>query len=162
MGRGRVRCLDALQRKRGMAHSVFSRTDRVTVAVRSMRAIPPPPALPVQVNVAASAPLTLGVCENYTLSVPSGGVAILTAPTQWGALRGLESFSQLVAWSQNGQSNVYAIANTPITINDWPRFPWRGEEGGGGKGGLLVDCQALSFPQLSDTCSLRPLHRFPD
>lgn len=47
------------------------------------------------VTVAAEVPLTLGVDESYELTMPAGGVATLVAPTQWGALRGLETFSQV-------------------------------------------------------------------
>lgn len=58
------------------------------------------------VRVGQVAPLALRVSENYTLSVPSGvgndTVAVLTADTQWGALRGLETFSQLFIWSGRG------------------------------------------------------------
>jgi len=79
------------------------------------------------VTVDADAPLALGVSENYTLLVPATGAATISAPTQWGALRALETFSQLVAWSTDAQGrNVYSVAGLPIAINDFPRFPWRG------------------------------------
>ena len=53
-------------------------------------------------NDSASA-LQLGMDESYTLIVDDGtavdGVAAsLSAATVWGALRGLESFSQLIDW----------------------------------------------------------------
>lgn len=83
----------------------------------------------LDVSVAAAAPLGLGVDESYSLRVPLSGVATLTAATQWGALRGLESFSQLAAWGGNVLGR-YNVAGLPISIDDAPRFPWRG---------LLVD-----------------------
>jgi len=81
----------------------------------------------LQVSVQADEVLTLGVLENYTLTVPASGVAQLSAQNQWGALRGLETFSQLVAW--NGQESgaaSYAVGGLPISITDAPRFAWRG------------------------------------
>ncbi|XP_022693949.1 beta-hexosaminidase subunit beta-like [Varroa jacobsoni] len=61
--------------------------------------------------------------ENYTLAVSeSTGVAILKSATVWGALRGLETFSQLVYIED--QTNRYLINAT--IIEDWPRFKFRG------------------------------------
>jgi hexosaminidase len=79
----------------------------------------------LSVAVAASAPLALEVDESYTLAVPASGVATLTAATQWGALRGLESFSQLAVWGGNVIGG-YNLTNLPIAVTDAPRFPWRG------------------------------------
>jgi hexosaminidase len=75
--------------------------------------------------------LALGMQESYFLSVPlpptpgagEGWRATLKAPTVWGALRGLETFSQLIRW--NDASETYSLPDLPITIVDWPRFPWR-------------------------------------
>jgi hypothetical protein len=64
----------------------------------------------------------LGMDESYTLSVPSNGGALLVAPTTLGALRGLETFAQLVDYTHSPPQ----IAHTPVTIADTPRFPWRG------------------------------------
>jgi hexosaminidase len=74
-----------------------------------------------------------------------GVVATLRAKTVYGALRGLESFSQLVAldWPHRHQAqqqqqqqaggrlrpahNRYLLpAGAPLVIADRPRFPWRG------------------------------------
>jgi hypothetical protein len=68
--------------------------------------------------------LQLGMDESYTLRIPSGGTqATLTAPTVWGALRGLETFSQLVEWDWDNATHV--IRGTPWEISDAPRFPHR-------------------------------------
>ncbi|XP_048112938.1 beta-hexosaminidase subunit alpha isoform X2 [Alosa alosa] len=58
--------------------------------------------------------------ESYRLSV-SSGQALLRAESVWGALRGLESLSQLVY--QDGYG-AYYINQTEI--EDFPRFPFRG------------------------------------
>lgn len=65
--------------------------------------------------------LSLGVSERYSLSVTSAGAKI-TADTIFGALKGLETFTQLVQW--NG--TVMLIPYTPIHIEDAPAWPWRG------------------------------------
>jgi len=49
-------------------------------------------------------------------------VSVLTAHTVFGAMRGLETFAQLVQW--NWTSNAYSVPQTRIT--DAPRFPFRG------------------------------------
>jgi hypothetical protein len=43
----------------------------------------------------AMPPLSPGVCESYSLSLPSSGFGVLASPTYWGALKGLETFVQL-------------------------------------------------------------------
>uniref|UniRef100_A0A8C1YKS3 Beta-hexosaminidase n=1 Tax=Cyprinus carpio TaxID=7962 RepID=A0A8C1YKS3_CYPCA len=58
--------------------------------------------------------------ESYNLSV-SEGQAVLRSVTVWGALRGLESFSQLVYQDDYGS---YFINKTEIV--DFPRFAFRG------------------------------------
>ncbi|KFP70941.1 Beta-hexosaminidase subunit alpha, partial [Acanthisitta chloris] len=58
--------------------------------------------------------------ENYKLSVSKGSM-LLSADAVWGALRGLETFSQLVGRDENG---TYYINETEIV--DFPRFPHRG------------------------------------
>lgn len=57
--------------------------------------------------------------ERYSLEVTSGG-ATLSAPTPYGVLRGLETFAQLV---EPGAAGWVVRA---VTIEDQPRFPWRG------------------------------------
>jgi hexosaminidase len=61
----------------------------------------------------------LGEDESYTLEVGDGG-GDLRAPTVVGALRGLETFLQLV----EGDAQGYFIRG--VRIADRPRFPWRG------------------------------------
>ena len=66
----------------------------------------------------------LGDNESYTLSVSSKGEASLSAPTVWGALHGLETFSQLVRF--DFLAEAYTVHRAPWQIIDSPRFPHRG------------------------------------
>jgi hexosaminidase len=61
----------------------------------------------------------VGEDESYVLEVSAAG-AKLTAPTPLGTLHGLQTFLQLVEVSPDG------FAAPAVTINDQPRFPWRG------------------------------------
>ncbi len=63
--------------------------------------------------------LVVGEDESYRLSVTTDGVA-LQAATDIGALRGLETFLQLVVLDERG------VTVPEIAIFDEPRFPWRG------------------------------------
>ncbi len=67
----------------------------------------------------------LGDNESYTLSISTTeSKATLTAATVYGALRGLETFSQLVQF--DFVAGVYTLRNAPWLIADEPRFPHRG------------------------------------
>jgi hexosaminidase len=61
----------------------------------------------------------VGEDESYVLEVSAGG-ANLTAPTPLGTLHGLQTFLQLVEVLADG------FAAPAVTIQDKPRFPWRG------------------------------------
>ena len=61
----------------------------------------------------------LGEDESYILEISATG-AKLSAPTPLGILHGLQTFLQLVDVSPDG------FAAPAVTINDKPRFPWRG------------------------------------
>lgn len=63
--------------------------------------------------------LHLGVDESYTLEVGKDSIS-LSAATQYGAMRGLETILQLVAFNEKGTHIPSVI------IEDRPRFPWRG------------------------------------
>lgn len=78
--------------------------------------------------------LQMGLDESYSLNVPAhGGAATLAAETWVGALRGLETFSQLVV-SGNGRKNL--VAHT-VNISDFPSFGHRG---------LLLDTSRNYYP----------------
>jgi hexosaminidase len=57
--------------------------------------------------------------ESYSLEV-SNSQAVMNAPTVVGAMRGLETFLQLLGGGADG----YSIPG--VSIQDKPRFPWRG------------------------------------
>eukprot|EP01113_Clastostelium_recurvatum_P013610 TRINITY_DN1724_c0_g1_i3.p1 TRINITY_DN1724_c0_g1~~TRINITY_DN1724_c0_g1_i3.p1 ORF type:complete len:531 (+),score=117.02 TRINITY_DN1724_c0_g1_i3:2207-3799(+) len=67
--------------------------------------------------------LQLDTREDYTLVVTSTS-ATINASTVYAAMRGLETFSQLVQY--NISANVYTIQQAPWSISDHPRFPHRG------------------------------------
>ena len=77
------------------------------------------PTLEVHADRGREAVQKLGEDESYELTVTPSG-AMLTAPTTLGAIRGLQTFLQLVQITPDG------FAAPAVTIKDQPRFPWRG------------------------------------
>src|SRR5260370_27276695 len=75
-------------------------------------------ALIVHTDRASKPVQELGDDESYSLEVTPSG-AKLDAANHWGALRGLQTFLQLVGVSPDG------FAAPSVTIMDQPRFPWR-------------------------------------
>jgi hexosaminidase len=71
----------------------------------------------------------LGMDESYALdidpNVTPGAAAILIANTTWGAVRGLETFSQLFQMNRGGVT-IRGGGASKLTVVDAPRFPWRG------------------------------------
>jgi hexosaminidase len=63
---------------------------------------------------------TLGEDESYKLDVSAASGAHLEAHTITGALRGLETFAQLIGPGKDG------FEVPAVRIEDRPRFPWRG------------------------------------
>ncbi|XP_010528624.2 PREDICTED: beta-hexosaminidase 3 [Tarenaya hassleriana] len=82
--------------------------------------------------------LHYGVDESYKLVVPSPEMpsyAHLEAKSVYGALHGLQTFSQLCQF--NFKQRVVEIAMTPWSITDGPRFSYRG---------LLIDTSRHYLP----------------
>jgi hexosaminidase len=77
------------------------------------------PTLTVHTDHASKEVQELGEEESYTLSIAADGAKI-EAPTPLGAMHGLQTFLQLVEVSLDG------FAAPALTIQDKPRFPWRG------------------------------------
>ncbi|KAJ7568634.1 hypothetical protein O6H91_01G041600 [Diphasiastrum complanatum] len=73
-----------------------------------------------------NADLQHGVDESYNLTVPDeGGVATLAAKTVWGAIHGLETFSQLIRLTKN-ERDAESVIERGVVILDKPNFPHRG------------------------------------
>lgn len=104
------------------------RFDALTFSQRALKPAQAPAALLSELLVTVadqSVPLQLGVDESYDLTIPAdGSQATLNANTYYGALRGLETFSQLVNFNYSG--HAYVIGNAPWSISDAPRFAHRG------------------------------------
>ncbi|GAM26656.1 hypothetical protein SAMD00019534_098310 [Acytostelium subglobosum LB1] len=82
------------------------------------------PAATLNIKVASEDDtLDFGVSENYTISATTDSLAIM-ADTVYGAIRGLESFSQMIIYDFASQQ--YTLPFLPVVIVDFPRFPWRG------------------------------------
>ena len=62
--------------------------------------------------------------EWYSLSIPTEGDVILNAKTVFGALHGFETIAQLAEWDD--EPNRFTVGRLPLTIDDFPRFKWRG------------------------------------
>ncbi|KAJ1969372.1 Glucosamine-6-phosphate isomerase (Glucosamine-6-phosphate deaminase) (GNPDA) (GlcN6P deaminase), partial [Dimargaris verticillata] len=80
---------------------------------------------------------TLEDDESYNLTIPDPVPAtegLLEANTVWGALRGLETFSQLTYTLSNKQ---LVIGDLPVAITDSPAYPHRG---------LMLDTARNYFP----------------
>jgi hexosaminidase len=77
------------------------------------------PTLTVHIDHASKEIQELGEDESYTLSIATDGAKI-DAPTPLGTMHGLQTFLQLVEVSPDG------FAARAVTIQDKPRFPWRG------------------------------------
>lgn len=77
------------------------------------------PTLVVRTRGAGDAVPRLGEDESYHLEV-SSTTAVISAPNPLGAMHGLQTFLQLVTVSPDG------FIAPAITIDDAPRFPWRG------------------------------------
>ncbi|XP_052197626.1 beta-hexosaminidase 3 [Diospyros lotus] len=82
------------------------------------------------INVVISSPndmLQYGIDESYKLSVPANGKPVyahLEAQTVYGALHGLQTFSQLCHF--NSTTRVLELHQVPWNIIDQPRFSYRG------------------------------------
>lgn len=76
--------------------------------------------------VDSTAALALGVSEAYNISIGVDGHGELTAETVWGAIRGLETFAQLVVTGvgDTPEEEVYFVDATSIT--DRPKYTYRG------------------------------------
>jgi hexosaminidase len=100
---------------------------------------PPFGTLRVEIEATVSTPLQYGVDESYAIELSStpGGGGTLRAPTEWGALRGVETFVQLVRTTPDRHPQLCGL---PLSIADRPTFMWRG---------LLLDTSRHFLPVRS-------------
>uniref|UniRef100_A0A5S6QFQ5 Beta-hexosaminidase n=1 Tax=Trichuris muris TaxID=70415 RepID=A0A5S6QFQ5_TRIMR len=92
--------------------------------------------------------------ENYTLIVSNNDTAFLHAPEVWGALRGLETFSQLIIRpNPNLPNGCTGMSIRTAEVIDWPRFPFRG---------VLLDTSRhfLSVPLIKGNLELMAQNKF--
>ncbi|MHB1957431.1 MAG: beta-N-acetylhexosaminidase [Acidobacteriaceae bacterium] len=78
-----------------------------------------PPSFVVKTGGAGDAVQQLGEDESYRLEISANGVKLI-APNPLGILHGMQTFLQLVRTTPQGFSAPV------VTIDDQPRFPWRG------------------------------------
>lgn len=69
-----------------------------------------------------SATLQTGVDESYSLSIDIAGACDISSKTVWGALHGMETFTQLLQRHEDAVSCAYV----PASVTDSPRFTHRG------------------------------------
>ncbi|KAK4279455.1 hypothetical protein QN277_011237 [Acacia crassicarpa] len=118
----------AFDRYRGI---IFKRIDRFSFLRKLRERITVYDVSTLRITVhSASEQLQLGVDESYTLLVPkSNGQSVagevkIEANTVYGALRGLETFSQLCSFDYS--TKAIQIYKAPWSIQDKPRFAYRG------------------------------------
>lgn len=90
----------------------------------------PPATLVVDIEHASKAVESVGEDESYTLTISSTGARI-HAPTEFGAMHGLQTFLQLLETTPQG------FAVPAVSIQDAPRFAWRG---------LMIDASRHFMP----------------
>ncbi|HKW96973.1 MAG TPA: family 20 glycosylhydrolase [Bryobacteraceae bacterium] len=105
--RAAQRLIRHIERKTGMPlpEDLLSDSSQATLEIRTARA--------------SETVQKLGEDESYTLDVTPSG-AHVAAATPLGALRGMETFVQLIETGTNG------FLIPAVHIEDRPRFPWRG------------------------------------
>jgi hexosaminidase len=80
-----------------------------------------------------------GVDESYVLTIPTNSDVTLQSKTVFGALRGLETFAQLIeyGWIEDNTGQVIFTLMSPQYIDDAPSYPYRG---------LLIDTARHYLP----------------
>jgi hexosaminidase len=107
------------------------------------------------------ADLQHGVDESYTIEVPESSLAVvgtgvrsapsslsasILAATVWGALHGLETFSQLIHRGTSPETSLELFIDHGVYIRDQPNFPHRG---------LLLDTARNFYPVESILRTIR-------
>jgi len=100
-------------------HRFLERLSQETGIPLWREAILNPPHFIIQTAGPSEPTQQLGEDESYHIEISTTDV-LLTAPNPIGVLRGLQTFLQLVRITPS------AFSVPVVTINDQPRFPWRG------------------------------------
>ena len=100
------------------AQRLLERLSKQT-GMRMLNAKSAKPALTISCEHKGDAVQALGEDESYRLTVDAAG-AHLSSVEPLGVLRGIETFLQLV------QPGAHGFGVPAVTIEDHPRFPWRG------------------------------------
>jgi hexosaminidase len=95
----------------------LARQTALPIALKATKG--PKASLVIQAEHASKEVQEVGEDESYVLEINATG-AKLTAPTPLGTMHGLQTFLQLLDVSPDG------FAAPSVTIQDRPRFPWRG------------------------------------
>lgn len=72
----------------------------------------------------SSEELDMDTDESYNLTISTSGQATIKAPTVYGALHAIETFSQIVRWNPDKKSHL--VPNVPWSISDYPKYKHRG------------------------------------
>jgi len=100
---------------------IFSKTCKSLAKMVQTSTQDPNSILKIKINNPTESLMNLYTDESYSLTIKEGSLT-LNAATYIGAVRGLETFSQLITIN----SSQVIIPATPINITDKPRFPHRG------------------------------------
>jgi hexosaminidase len=94
--------------------------------------------------------LQYGVDESYELSLDASGACSIKAGTVWGALHGMETFSQLLERSEEG---CVETKFAPVSVTDTPRFEHRG---------MLIDSSRHYLPmsEIKRMIDTLPMNKF--
>jgi len=100
-------------------------------------------------TTATTDPEIIGASEGYSISITSDGQCSIFAENTWGMLRGLETFSQILA--RNGDS--VSLLYTPVDISDQNRFSHRG---------LMIDTARhyISVGEIKRVIDTLPMNKF--
>lgn len=95
--------------------------------------------------------LDLGVDESYSLNITPFGDCTITSETIWGALHGMETFTQLLV--RDSASSVVQCNFVPLQLSDSSRFSHRG---------MLIDTSRhyLSVKEIERIIDLLPMSKF--
>ena len=90
---------------------VLESISQLSIVINSVRADPYP---------------RVGDDESYSMEISAGNGPLLTAATVWGALRGLETFTQLLITDTTDTTPYLFIPASTVIISDAPRWTHRG------------------------------------